>query len=262
MKSCSELTVREAKGIKFFFTDIDDTLTRDGKLDPAAYEALWLLRKHRIKVVPVTGRPAGWCDCIVRQWPVEAVIGENGAFAFYLERGKKQSLFHPDFRRGEGGERLAAVRDEILTKVKGALVAKDQPYRLSDLAIDFREEGDLALKDAVRIREIAESFGARGKISSIHVNIWFGSFDKFSMTEYLLRERFNIELSGKKDAVSFCGDSPNDEPMFQAFPLSFAVGNVRKYMHLIEQKPKFIAEKEYGQGFREIVMAIIDKIEK
>ena len=262
MKNCSELTAEEAREIRFLFTDIDDTLTQNGKLDPGAYEALWILKEEGIKVIPVTGRPAGWCDCIIRQWPVDAVIGENGAFAFFLENGKKQSLFHPDFHDDTSGKKLQKIKTEILEQVNGAAVSRDQPYRLSDLAIDFREEGNLSLDDAVRIRDIAESFGARAKISSIHVNIWLGNFDKFGMTKHLCRLRWNLELPDEAGKIVFCGDSPNDEPMFEAFPLSFAVGNLRNYEHLLTKKPAFISKNEYGQGFREIVLEIVEKIKK
>lgn len=262
MRNCSELTAEEARRIRFLLTDIDDTLTKNGKLELGAYEGLWLLQEAGVRVIPVTGRPAGWCDCIVRQWPVDAVIGENGAFAFYLDKGKERRLFHPDYQGDTAGEKLRIIKAEILSRVKGAAVSRDQPYRLSDLAIDFREEGTLSIDDAVRIREIAESFGARAKISSIHVNIWIGNFDKFSMTKHLFRVLWNVALPKRAEEIAFCGDSPNDEPMFEAFPLSFAVRNLKDYEHLLMRKPAFMSEREYGTGFREIVSQIVDKIKK
>ena len=60
--------------------DIDDTLTTHGKLTAAAYAALERLQRAGKLVIPITGRPAGWCDHIARMWPVDAVVGENGAF--------------------------------------------------------------------------------------------------------------------------------------------------------------------------------------
>src|SRR5207302_6453379 len=68
------------RGIRFVFTDIDDTLSTGGRITALAYSALERLRGAGKVVVPVTGRPAGWCDHIARMWPVDGVVGENGAF--------------------------------------------------------------------------------------------------------------------------------------------------------------------------------------
>ncbi len=62
--------------------DIDGTITSDGRLSASAYAALEALQSAGLLVIPVTGRPAGWCDLIARFWPVAAVVGENGAFYF------------------------------------------------------------------------------------------------------------------------------------------------------------------------------------
>src|ERR1700730_1371174 len=68
--------------IRFVLLDIDDTLTTEGRLTASAYGALENLSRRGLRVIPVTGRPAGGCDLIARFWPVDAVIGENGAFYF------------------------------------------------------------------------------------------------------------------------------------------------------------------------------------
>ncbi len=97
----TELSKADALGIRFVLTDIDDTLTKDGKLPPQAYNALWALKEAGIRVIPVTGRPAGWCDLIVRQWPVDAVVGENGAFVYYFEDSKLKTFTHPSVSPGD-----------------------------------------------------------------------------------------------------------------------------------------------------------------
>jgi len=85
MKPLAEL---DRSGVGAVLLDIDDTLTTDGKLTAGAYTALERLHRARIRVVPVTGRPAGWCDHIARMWPIDAVVGENGAFYFLYSGGK------------------------------------------------------------------------------------------------------------------------------------------------------------------------------
>jgi hydroxymethylpyrimidine pyrophosphatase-like HAD family hydrolase len=139
-------------------------------------------------------------------------------------------------------------------------MAKDQFARLFDIAIDFAEEDPvLPLSTAERIRAIAGEEGAMAKVSSIHVNIWMGNYDKLSMAERFLSRRFGWQ-SGKGDGeVVFVGDSPNDEPMFARFPLACAVANVRRYGDLIKNLPAYAALKECGDGFAEIAETILRK---
>src|SRR5690606_12435498 len=103
--------------------------------------AHWLLFDAGFKVVPLTGRPAGWCVMIARQWPVDAVIGETGGFYFSYKNQK----MHPHFEQSEtqrlqNRERLKTIETEILTQVPGAALASDQFCRIFDLAIDFCED--------------------------------------------------------------------------------------------------------------------------
>ncbi|MFC7611804.1 HAD-IIB family hydrolase [Teichococcus aestuarii] len=79
-------------GLRYVLTDIDDTLTTDGRLPAEAYSALQALDAAGIAVIPVTGRPAGWCDAIARHWPVAAVVGENGALWYALDRRARRML--------------------------------------------------------------------------------------------------------------------------------------------------------------------------
>ena len=246
--------------MRFVCVDIDDTLTQDGKLLPEAFAALWKLKNADIAVVPVTGRPAGWCDLIVRQWPVEAVIGENGAFAFYTQEGMLKELHHPSIAPEEIRSRLDAVRRAVLAEVEDSRIAKDQRFRLYDLAIDFREDPPILGFDiAEQIADICRRFGAKARISSIHVNTWFGEYDKLEMVKVFFRHRWNIDIQKHRNQVLFCGDSPNDEPMFGFFPLSCAVANIRPMLRLIENAPEFITKESYGKGFAELVDIILNK---
>jgi 1,2-diacylglycerol 3-alpha-glucosyltransferase len=242
-----------ARTISFVLTDIDDTMTKDGKVLPEAYAALWMLKEAGFIVIPVTGRPAGWCDLIARQWPVDAVIGENGAFVFYLEDGRVlKQFFHPSVEGGNLRERLKKIEADVLAQVPGTRIAKDQFCRLFDLAIDFREEPPfLGLDEAERIKRICEHHGAKAKISSIHVNTWFGEYDKLSMARLFLGERYGVDLDKEPERVFFCGDSPNDEPMFAFFPYTCGVANIGEYLHLMTHLPRYVTEQSHGKGFAE-----------
>ena len=213
------------KNVRYLFTDIDDTISTEGKITQQAYDALWRAHDAGLVIVPVTGRPAGWCDHIARMWPVDGVIGENGGFYMRMtDQGLQRVFRYDDVARTSFRQRLQQIREEILLKVPGCGIASDQAYREYDLAIDFCEDvKPLTVDDVAEIVRIFESHGATAKISSIHVNGWFGDFDKLTMAKQYAQDVFGVSLIEENDCFAFCGDSPNDEPMFAYFKHSFGV---------------------------------------
>lgn len=262
MRPIADLKSEDARRVRYVLMDIDDTLTVGGKLPAVSYAALWKLKEAGLVVIPVTGRPAGWCDLIAREWPVDGVVGENGALAFWEEPRAGglpvlRQFFDPGAVRNDHPV-LARVRDRALAEVPGLRVAKDQFARLFDLALDFAEEDPvLPLSEAVRVATIAEEEGAVAKVSSIHVNVWMGRYDKLTMAERFLADRFGWDPRTGLAEVVFVGDSPNDEPMFGRFPLSCAVANLLRYADLLVRRPAFIASAECGEGFAEIAETLL-----
>ena len=244
---------RSLRGVLF---DIDDTLTTEGRLTSEAYAALERLHGAGLTVVPIPGRPAGWCDHIARMWPVDAVVGENGAFYFSYDRAARKLLKRyrdDDATRERNRTRLGAVRDQILAAVPGAAVASDQAYREADLAIDYCEDVPRLDDRAIdRIVALMRAAGMTAKVSSIHVNGWFGEYDKLGMTRALMQERFGIDLNASCAEYVFVGDSPNDAPLFAFFPNSIGVANVRAAAHRIEHLPAYVVEASGGAGFAEV----------
>jgi len=243
--------------IRFVLTDIDDTLTIKGRLPSVAFAAMENLKKAGIKVIPITSRPAGWCDHIARMWPVDGIVGENGAFYFkYDDAGKKmiRRYFKTKKERKEDWKKLEKIKQEILRKIPGCRVSADQAYREADLAIDFCEDvPPLLIKDIDQIVRCFDEAGAQAKISSIHVNGWFGDYDKLSMTRLFFEEVFKVSLDEIKERVVFTGDSPNDSPMFSYFPHSVGVANVLHFKERMDCNPAWITVKEGGYGFAEMV---------
>ncbi|MDR0599658.1 MAG: HAD-IIB family hydrolase, partial [Treponema sp.] len=247
MKAFAEIDNKTIAGIRYILFDIDDTITTRGKLPAAAYQALWNLYDAGYYTIPVTGRPAGWCDAIIRQWPVRAVIGENGAFVYYQKDERVCRFIHPSVAAGDYKKRLEEIRDVVLREVPGSREAKDQFCRIYDLAIDFNEDPPhLGLDAAHKIKAICVSMGAEAKVSSIHVNAWFGEYDKLSMALLFMKEIL-AEEAPQKTALFF-GDSPNDEPMFAHFPLSCGVANIRPFVSLMKSLPAFVTAREGGEG--------------
>lgn len=255
MKELSEFN----SSIEFLFTDIDDTLTFEGQLGPEAYEALWQLHDTGVKVIPVTGRPAGWCEMIARMWPVHGIIGENGGFYFrYHDKKMHRHFFNDADERANNQKKLELIKQDVLTKVPKAGIASDQFCRLMDLAIDFCEDVDpLSKAEVTTIKNIFENHGAIAKVSSIHVNGWFGDYDKLSMSLEFLKNEFSISPERAKEICAFSGDSPNDEPMFAYFPHSFAVANIRDFLKDIKCPPTYVANLRGGLGFQEIAEVIL-----
>ena len=269
MKPISLMSAEEATGLRYILVDIDDTLTTEGKLTAPAYSALWELKYAGLKVIPVTGRSTGWCDLICREWPVDGVIAENGALAFWEERAVgpageglafgpvMKADYHPN-AVSNNHPVLMRVKERAMAEFPELRLAKDQFARRFDLALDFAEESPvLPLSTAERVRSIAEEEGAVAKISSIHVNVWMGDYSKLSMAKRFLTKRFG--WAGNNREVLFVGDSPNDEPMFTRFPLTCAVANVSRYAALMKHFPAYIASKECGEGFAEIAGIILGK---
>jgi len=245
-----------AAAVRVLFTDIDDTLTLDGRLPARSYEALEQLEAAGVAVVPVTGRPAGWCDLIARLWPVTAVVGENGAFYYrYDRRARQMRRVYVKSReeRAADGQRLRAIGEAVLAAVPGTAIAADQAGRDCDLAIDFAEDvGPLDDGAVRRIVAIFERHGAVAKVSSIHVNGWFGDYDKRSMCERLLAEHFGTSREAMGERAAFIGDSPNDAPMFACFPCSIGVANLERFFDQLSAYPRWITRQPGGLGFREL----------
>lgn len=249
---CPDAALRR---VDFLFTDIDDTLTSEGRLTATAYAALENLAQAKVRVIPITGRPAGWCDHIARFWPVDGVVGENGAFWFRYDHAQRRMTkrFRADEReRIENRRRLQTIGAKILAAVPGTALASDQLYRESDLAIDFAEDvGPLSGAEIDRIVGLMSAEGMTAKVSSIHVNGWFGDYDKLGMTRTMMREVYGIDLEKARDRCAFIGDSPNDSPMFGYFPLSVGVANVRAFTDRLSAEPRYVTRRAGGDGFAE-----------
>ena len=257
MKPFSQFPTHIKQNINFVLTDIDDTLTCDGRLPSCVFAALERLQAAGMRAIPITGRPAGWCDHMARMWPIDGLVGENGAFYFRYDDRLKQvqrRFFRTEAQRKADRRRLEALKQEILAKVPGSQLASDQAYREADLAIDYCEDVPrLPMEDVARIIGFFENAGATAKMSSIHVNGWFGDYDKLTMTEIMFREVFGHRLEDIRDRVIYIGDAPNDAPMFSYFPHSIGVANVLRFQGRMDHHPAWLTQREGGYGFAEMV---------
>ena len=257
MKPFEQFPAQSRSQIRYVLTDIDDTLTVNGRLPAVVFVAMERLQEAKIRSIPITGRPAGWCDHIARMWPVDGLVGENGAFYFRYDdpaRKMQRRYFKTESERKTDRQKLEKLQLEILEKVPGSSLSADQAYREADLAIDYCEDvPPLSTEEVDRIVDLFEEAGAEAKASSIHVNGWFGEYDKLTMTRLLFEEVFGENLEDVKQDVIFIGDSPNDAPMFDYFPNSVGVANVLNFKGRLPCEPTWVTQNKGGYGYAEMV---------
>jgi len=249
--------------LEYLFTDIDDTITTNGMMPAGALEDIWKLSKAGVKVVLVTGRPAGWCDYFARMWPVAGIIGENGAFYFSYNRNKKKMMrvyLQTAIERQADQDGLERISSRVLSEVPGAGISADQPFRIADLAIDFCEDVPPLGEESInKICRIIEEEGAVYKVSSIHINCWFGDYDKLTCFDRFLMDFTGSSLENMQEKVIYIGDSPNDEPMFRKLKHTAAVNNIVNFLDRMEYYPVYKSSRDSGDGFKEIIDTILTK---
>lgn len=259
-KPLAQATTEELKNVRGVCLDIDDTLSTHGKLTSEAYAALWKLKEAGFYVVPITGRPAGWCDHFARFWPVDAIVGENGAFTFFMKDGVRKRIDTPAQDTPQAlKKRLQELSEKVRGKFPHARWASDQDYREYDLAIDICEDVPTwPQADVDALLKLCHDDGAHAKLSSIHVNTWFGDYDKRKGFEHwLLQSGVAPKGAPGWDEWLFIGDSPNDEPMFAAFKYTVGVANLTKYLSRLKSPPRWITARESGGGFSEMADKLV-----
>ena len=247
-----------AQHIHGVLTDIDDTLTCNGSIEPVALDALQRLHEAGVPVLAITGRPAGWSEPFARVWPVLGIVAENGSVCLQKRDGTLTKTYTQSAcQRTEQHVRLQAVLNDIETRVPGAHRARDSAGRETDIAIDHSEFHRL---DAVRIQQVLalmHSAGLSATVSSIHINGWFGAHSKYTGACWALQALMGVDLPAEQDSWVFVGDSPNDQVMFQHLPLSVGVANIRHFEGSLVHAPRWVTASERGAGFAEVANAVL-----
>lgn len=246
------------RGVAF---DVDDTVTRGGRLEPEAFAAMWALRDAGVALIAATGRPLGWADVIARQWPVVAAVGENGAGWSWVDaRGDFSSAHHdPADTRRASRRRLDEVRAAVLARFPDVAVANDQGARRCDLAFDVGETRTLATARRAELAAFVRHLGLRVTESSVHLHAIPGDWDKRSGIAGALRDAAGVDLDAVREAWLYVGDSPNDGPAFGAFPGSVGVANVADHPRdAFTAPPTYVTRADRGRGFAEVAALLLD----
>ena len=240
-------------------TDIDDTLTRDGAIEPVALQALHALHDAGVPVVAITGRPMGWSEPFARQWPVAAIVAENGGVALRRAGGELRVEYaQPQAERAVHARRLREVAERVLRELPHARLARDSAGRVTDIAVDHSEFERLDAASIERVVALMRQEGMTATVSSIHVNGWFGTHTKWSGAQWMLQRLYGRRLDDELERWAYVGDSTNDQAMFERFPLSVGVANLMDFAAQLTIWPAFLTDAERGAGFAELARALLD----
>jgi len=246
---------RSLEGLVF---DIDDTVTREGRLELVAFEAMHRLAAAGLRLLAVTGRPLGWADVVAHHWPLAGAVGENGAgWVWCLPGAFREGYFADAATRKASRRRLARIRDRVAADLPDIAVSSDQRHRRCDLAFDIGEYHHVPVDRIAALVEVIEDEGARVTISSVHAHAVPGEWNKAAGAVRAGAEILDADLDTDRDRWLFVGDSGNDAEAFAWFPLSVGVSNVREHLAGLASPPAYITAGDRGCGFAELASAVL-----
>jgi len=271
--------LEQRRNIIGVFTDIDDTLTTHQAITPDALQALSDLKAAGLAVIPITGRPVGWCqphalgDAArgLPPWSVDAMVAENGGVAYVPQdidqnslqplSGKRRQLhkiYHSEATmRAANYVRMQQVAQIIVSQVPGAALSTDHAGRETDIAIDYNEIALLPPDKVAQVVALFQAHGMHATVSSIHINGWFGEHNKLEAARWMLRTLFGRRLDDEIERWVYVGDSTNDQLMFEHFAHSIGVANIHRFDAQLVHWPRYETPSERGAGFAEVAAALL-----
>ncbi len=254
MKSLAALDSGAMNGLRGILFDLDDTFLDAGVLTEVAYRALWRASRAGLRLIVVTGRPAGFGEVMARQWPVEAVVTENGAVAFFRRGGTIGRWQKADeATRRARRIRIAEAFEDLRRRFGEVRMSDDSHARLSDLALDIGESQHIPSDVVARIEAAARELGMRTFVSSVHLHLTLDPFDKATGTIAFLHDHFGDDPTWARHHYAYIGDSANDGACFFAFGMSFGVANIKPSLPRLSVPPRYVASLPRGAGFAEII---------
>jgi HAD superfamily hydrolase (TIGR01484 family) len=254
----ADVSAAEAAGARGVLTDIDDTLTTDGAITPEALQGLTALRAAGLPVIAITGRPMGWSEPFARDWPVDAIVAENGAVALFREPGRLVVEFAQDeATRAHNAQRLAQAAERVLREVPGTTLSRDSAGRVTDIAVDHSEFARLTPQQIADVVRVMRAEGMHATVSSIHVNGWYGEHSKLSGARWIVRRLLGRDIEAERAHWVYVGDSTNDQLMFGHFALSVGVANLLRFAERLCVWPAYLTPGERGAGFAQVAATLV-----
>lgn len=284
MQSLATWPQQARRSVVGVFTDIDDTLTTDGAITSDALQALADLKAAGLFVIPITGRPIGWCEPFLAgadaaPWPVDAMVAENGGVAIVPQRAENlsriglqpaqtmpeqlskpyQKIYQLDATaRAHNTARMAQVAAQVLAEVPGVELTRDGGGRETDLAFDYAEHAQLTPATVQQVLDVLQRAGMHTTVSSIHIHGCFGDFNKWMGARWIAQALLGRDLPAELDRWVFVGDSGNDQAMFEHFTHSVGVANIARFADQLTHLPTYVTEGARGAGFAQVARAILE----
>ncbi len=250
-------TCRALRGVVF---DVDDTLTRDGRLEAEAYTALWNLRRAGLELIAVTGRPLGFAELIARQWPVDLAVGENGAgYVRVAGQGLQTGFFEDEAARRAEREVLEKVVAAVHEQAPWARLTDDSWARRCDVAFDIGERVRVSPQQIDKLLAIMQAQGARTVVSSVHAHAMLGGYDKALGVAHACRAALGADMDADREHWLFVGDSGNDAAAFAYFSVTAGVANVAAHLARLPVTPVYVSDADRGVGFAEIARTVLER---
>lgn len=233
--------------VRFIATDMDGTLTKQGKFSAAVLQAIETLMAAGVKVLIVTGRSAGWVSGLSSFMPVVGAIAENGGL-FYPTGSEQPVLLTPIADVTRHRQDLALVFQQLKLKFPQIEESGDNRFRITDWTFDV---ATLTLDELEIMGDICQEMGWGFTYSNVQCHIKPQGQEKAIALLKVLQEYFP---DYSPNQVVTVGDSPNDESLFDQryFPISVGVANVMKYVNQLQYQPKYVTNAAEGEGFCEL----------
>ena len=260
MRPIESLDPHEASRLHGLLFDLDDTLLDGVELREDAYAAMFRLREAGLLLVAVTGRPAGWGSVLVRQWPVAAMVCENGAIAVLRERGSTSLVDTVDAEtRQRRRARLCAFARQLESDFPLLRPADDAELRVTDTTFDIGKRAGVDREIVAAAAGQARCAGFRTTVSTVHLHVTLDADDKASGALRTIQRLRNVDPTVARWRYGYIGDSENDAPCFAAFHTTIAPANVRGRPTV---PPRFVTHQPRGAGFAEAAAVLCARRQK
>jgi HAD superfamily hydrolase (TIGR01484 family) len=247
-----KLSVASLSHIRLVATDMDGTLTENGKFSPQLLQAFADLAVAGVQVLIITGRSAGWMGGIAHLMPVLGTIAENGGL-FYQSHQEQPIILTPIPDLIAHRQNLSFAFTALKSKFPQIQESADNRFRLTDWTFDV---ADLTVNELQIMADVCQDMGWGFTYSNVQCHIKPPGQDKAVGLLQVLR-KYLPQFSPAQ--VLTVGDSPNDESLFNQnhFAVSVGVANVLKYVEHLQHHPTYITQAGEGQGFCELSRYIL-----
>lgn len=240
------------QNISLIATDMDGTLTSQGKFTSSLFKALEALAEAEIVVLLITGRSAGWVQGLKSYLPVTGAIAENGGI-FFPANSEQPKLLTPIPNLTTHRQQLAATFEYLKSHFPQIEESTDNPFRLTDWTFDVQGLTTAELQQLEQLC-LAKTWGFT--YSTVQCHIKPENQTKATSLQQVLNSYFPKITTENLITV---GDSPNDESLFDRsiFPFSVGVANILHYKDKLKFLPAYVTSLEEGEGFRELAELVL-----